>query len=181
MSAVLEQNEAGLYGKEPAPRHWFLVQCRPGQNQRARENLENQGYGCFDPKMSVERLTAGRREIRTESLFPGYLFIHLALSGESWHSIRSTRGVRQLVRFGTHPTPVPDEVIDALRRRSEGEHDDTRPALEQGDRLRIKKGPFADLEGIFERFDGEERVIVLFNMLQKQHRLTLGVGDIERT
>ena len=181
MTAVPDLIETPHSGDAPESRHWFLVQCRQGQNRRARENLEQQGYSCFDPKLRVERLKRGRREIHKESLFPGYLFIHLALSGESWHSIRSTRGVRQLVRFGTDPARVPDGVIEQLRLRSQGEQEDTRPALEHGERLRIKQGPFAELEGVFQRFDGEERVIVLFEMLQKQHRLTLNVGDIEQT
>ncbi len=163
-------------------RHWFLVQCRPGQNDRARLNLEYQNYECFDPHMAVERLRAGRRRYRREPMFPGYLFIHLALSGESWHSIRSTRGVRRLVHFGNDPARAPDEVITELWHRTapEAEQTEVVHALREGDRLHIKKGPFADLEGLFERYDGEERVIVLFDMLQKQHRLTLGIGDVER-
>ena len=180
------QAESVLVSEEEHPlveRHWFLIQCRPGQNERARENLENQQYACFDPHMDVERLRGGRRQYRREPMFPGYLFIHLALSGESWHSIRSTRGVRGLVHFGNEPARVPDEVVDEVWNRSgtgvgQGE---LVPALQKGDRLHIRKGPFADFEGIFERYDGEERVIVLFNMLHKQHRLTLGVGDIEKT
>lgn len=167
---------------ESAP-GWFLVQCRPGQNDRARENLENQQYHCFDPHIDVERLRAGRRECRHEPMFPGYLFIHLALCGESWHSIRSTRGVRRLVHFGNDPARVPDDVVNELLHRTttDAEQAETLPALKKGDRLHIKKGPFADFEGMFERYDGEERVIVLFDMLHKQHRLTLGVGDIEKT
>lgn len=183
MNAQAESALRGNHDHDTGERHWFLIQCRPGQNDRARANLENQDYGCFDPHMDVERLRAGRRQHRREPMFPGYLFIHLALSGESWHGIRSTRGVRRLVHFGNDPARVPEEVINELWHRTAPGTGETGvvPALQPGDRLHIKHGPFADFEGVFEHYDGEERVVVLFNMLHKQHRLTLGVGDIERT
>ncbi len=34
------------------------------------------------------------------------------------------------------------------------------------------------MEAVFHRFDGQERAIVLLNMLHKQHRLTLALKDI---
>lgn len=167
--------------EQPSGAHWYLVQCRPGQTERACRHLENQGYHCYLPYMTMERVRGGRRIQREEPLFPGYLFIQLDLDGQSAYSIRSTRGVRKLVQFGDRATPVPDEVIEGLRARlGDTGGEDVRPAFEQGEPLRIRQGPFADLEAAFERFDGEERVIVLLNFMQKQHRLTLNLGDVTR-
>lgn len=161
---------------EPA---WFVVQCRPGQNERARLNLENQDFPCFDPHLQVERVRQGRRAVRSEPLFPGYVFVRLALSGDNWHTIRSTRGVRRMVHVAHQPARVPEEVIRELRERSRPSEEPDESVLRQGDQLRIKRGPFAELEGIFQRFDGDERVIVLLNMLNKQQELALSAGDVE--
>ena len=53
----------------------------------------------------------------------------------------------------------------------------TAPRCAPGDRLRIEHGPFADMEAVFHRFDGQD-ALVLLNMLHKQHRLTLALKDI---
>lgn len=162
----------------PAPKAaWYVVQCRANQNFRAQENLENQGFTCFQPQLRVEKLRAGRRVQRTEPLFPGYLFIQLHKEGQSWHSIRSTRGVQKLVAFGDYPMTMPDEVIEELRINTDVANNET-PIIRPGDRLRIENGPFANFEAVFERFDGQERVVVLLGMLHKQHALTLALKDV---
>lgn len=157
---------------------WYLVQCRPRQEERALEHLRNQDFRCFLPRYAREKIRAGRRTISEEPLFPGYAFIQLSLSGQSWHSIRSTRGVRGLVRFGQQAVPVPDDVVEQLSVGG-SETGETDPLFRRGDRLRIKQGPFVDLDAVFDRFEGDERVIVLLNILQKEHALRLNLKDIE--
>ena len=94
---------------------WYVVQCRANQNYRAQENLENQGFTCFQPQLCLEKVRAGRRVQRQEPLFPGYLFIQLSEQDSGWHTIRSTRGVTKLVAFGDRPAAVPPSVIGATR------------------------------------------------------------------
>ena len=155
---------------------WYLVQCRPRQEQRALENLQNQHFDCFLPCIDLEKIRQGKRQNQREPLFPGYLFIRLHDTDQDWGSIRSTRGVRQLVRFGGTPAQVPQTIIDNLQQKTaQGLH---KPALLSGDPVRIDCGPFARLDAIFQRFDGNERVIVLLDMLQKQHQLTLKLSDV---
>ena len=57
--------------------HWFLVQSRPRQEERAEVNLVRQGYCVFHPRIRVERIQRGRRRLVEESLLPNYLFIRL--------------------------------------------------------------------------------------------------------
>ncbi|QJX01463.1 transcriptional activator RfaH [Alcanivorax sp. IO_7] len=122
---------------------WYVVQCRANQNFRAQENLENQGFTCFQPRIRVEKLHAGRRTHRTEPLFPGYLFIRFEEYGPSWHTVRSTRGVNKLVAFGERPARVPGSVVEALMQSSQARErgEDAEPAIRPGDRLRIERGP----------------------------------------
>ena len=161
---------------------WYVVQCRANQNFRAQENLENQGFTCFQPRLRVEKLRAGRRTHRIEPLFPGYLFVQFEEYGPSWHTVRSTRGVHRLVAFGDQPARVPAGVVDALMQNAhDGEQGhDAEPAIRSGDRLRIENGPFANLEATFQSYDGEQRAIVLLEMLHKQHRLSLALKDVRR-
>lgn len=153
---------------------WYLVQCKPRQDARAEEHLRNQRFPCYRPTRSIEAMRRGKRVMLDESLFPGYLFINLCQTTDSWHSIRSTRGVARLVTFCDKPVAVPSAIITDIRTRltvSEPE-----PLFKSGCRVTVTDGPFRDLEAIFEKVDGEERAIILLNMLQRQQSVSVPVG-----
>lgn len=155
---------------------WYLVQCKPRQDERAEDNLKRQGYEYFRPQCLRERLMHGALRVQSESLFPGYLFIRLAADA-NWAPLRSTRGVSRLVSFGDMPLSVSDELVTELQRRIESSPE---PALKPGDRVRIIAGSFTELDAIFLALDGEERVTLLMRLLHREHRLSLPLADIRK-
>jgi transcriptional antiterminator RfaH len=150
---------------------WYVIQCKPREERRALENLERQGFSCFLPMLSVEKLRHGSVRAVPEPLFPGYLFISLDELTGNWHPIKSTRGVIQLVRVREYPIPMPDAVIDGIRTRLTT-NTPRIPYLKPGERVRITEGPFSDLEAIFIASDGQERVVLLLNILNQEQRLS---------
>ncbi len=159
----------------PSPGAWYLLQCKPRQDLRALEHLQRQHYRCFLPTCQRERVVRGTRKLSEEPLFPGYLFIHLE-EGSNWAPLRSTRGVARLVSFGGYPLPVDDELIIRLQERSERQA--AQLLLQPGDSVRISDGPFAELEAIFLCMEGEQRVVLLMNLLQREQRVRLPLGMI---
>src|SRR5262245_32722862 len=99
---------------------WYLIHCKPRQDERALENLERQNFHCYRPVRRVERSRDGRKYAAAEPLFPRYLFIRLDRLNDNWYLIRSTRGVNRIVRFNEYPVPVSDEIIDGIRARLAG-------------------------------------------------------------
>ncbi len=156
---------------------WYLVQCKPRQDERAEEHLVRQGYDCYRPRLKRETLTSGRRKLTEASLFPGYLFIHLARH-DDWAPLRSTRGVSRIVRFGNHPTPISEQLIQELRKQEATYSPGT--LFSAGDRVRIVDGAFADVEAIFLTMNGDERVVLLLNLLQREQRVTLAADLIRK-
>src|SRR3989338_5123448 len=148
---------------------WYLVQCKPRQDERAETHLLRQGYVCFRPQHSCERLVRKRRQILVESLFPGYLFIQLA-DDANWAPLRSTRGVSRVVGFGGQPLPVTDSLIAQLQQRSLVRADSL---LAPGASLRILQGSFAELDSIFMSMHGDERVILLLSLLNRPQQVRL--------
>lgn len=153
---------------------WCLVHCKPRQDERAEENLLRQGYTCYRPQHSCERIVRGRRQIIAESLFPGYLFIHMAADA-NWAPLRSTRGVGRIVAFGGMPLRLDNSLIAHLQQRTAAA---VQPALEAGDSVRITQGGFAELDAIFVAMDGEQRVILLLNMLNRQQQISMPLTNI---
>lgn len=149
--------------------YWHLVHTKPRQEACALENLQRQGYTCYMPTLSVEKLRQGGVVVAAVPLFPRYLFIRLGQgeSAQSWAPIRSTRGVSRLVCFGTEPAKVPDDFIAALRAREAHAHTAPQRLFEQGDRVRLLDGPFIDVEGIYHLSEGDHRAMVLIEILSK--------------
>ncbi|WP_417547453.1 transcription/translation regulatory transformer protein RfaH [Marinobacter segnicrescens] len=155
---------------------WYAIQHKPAQGDRALENLQNQDARCFYPKVTVERIRAGKRTTRLEPLFPGYLFINIDPSDPLWGKLRSTRGVLRVVGFGGKPVPVPDEVIEYIYDGLTAVEE--QGGLKKGEKIEIQEGPFRGVEGIFQAYDGEERAIVLISFMQKQQVVKVRLGDL---
>ncbi|GHC05713.1 transcription termination/antitermination protein NusG [Thermomonas carbonis] len=147
---------------------WFAVATKPRSEAIAFEHLTRQGYACLLPRVRrVRRDATGMRE-KIECLFPSYLFLQADPDLESLAPVRSTRGAIGLVRFGSTPAQVPQDVIDRIR--AQVDEDDglvrlTAHGWLPGDRLRIADGPLSGIEGIFVADSGLERVRLLLDLL----------------
>ncbi|MEH6388820.1 MAG: transcription/translation regulatory transformer protein RfaH [Pseudomonas profundi] len=155
---------------------WYVVQCKARQEARAEDNLRNQHIPCYRPVRTVEAIRHGKRVLIEEALFPGYVFVHLCRLTDSWHTIRSTRGVLRLVAFADTPVPVASGLIDQIKQRLAATTD--HPLFEPGSPVTLTEGPFKDLDAIFSKADGEERVIILLNVLQRQQTLSVPLKSI---
>lgn len=158
-------------------RAWYLVQCKASQDERAEINLLNQGYTCFRPIHRRERILSGRRRVVWESLFPSYLFIQLG-GEDSWAPLRSTRGVSRVVSFGGKPLPVRDELIAQFHEHDSDAQMEIRFTC--GERVRITDGPFVELEAIFLAKEGEERVVLLMQFLEREQRIIMPLRDVSK-
>ena len=155
---------------------WHVVNCKPRQETVAQENLLRQGFCVYLPRLQLRQRRRGRWIDATEPLFPRYLFLQIDPQLRSTAPIRSTRGAVGLVRFGTHPAVMSDELIEALRDREDaasGMHIDASSCLRVGDAVKVVEGPLSGMEGIFSEQDGEQRVVVLLELLGKTNSVTV--------
>jgi transcriptional antiterminator RfaH len=146
---------------------WYLVYTKPRQEHIALDNLSRQGYPCYLPRMRVEKLRRGRAELVTEPMFARYLFVRLDSSGQgpSWAPIQSTLGVSRLVRFGTQPARIDDELVHWLQSREATLPTETR--FQPGDVVTVTTGPFAGLDAVYQTADAERRALILLELLSR--------------
>ncbi|MGE8186330.1 transcription/translation regulatory transformer protein RfaH [Pseudomonas sp. NPDC086278] len=160
--------------------NWYLLQCKPRQDERAHLNLIQQNYQIFHPQLSSDRVIRGRRQRVLESLFPGYLFIQLSRQ-DNWAPIRSTRGVSRIVEFNHGPATVAEHVIEHLRARCcEASEPTVDEALKPGEHLQIIRGPLSPLEGVFIAPQGAERVMILLQFLNREQPVCVPLNALER-
>lgn len=148
---------------------WYLIYTKPSGEALALTNLVRQHYLAYLPRILRSVRRAGRRYERVGALFPRYLFLRLNEGEQSLAPVRSTVGVAGIVRFGLRYTIVPDRLVHDLQARGDpvtGLHrlnigGPPRP----GAPVRVRRGPFDGLEGVFERTAGADRVVVLLKLL----------------
>ncbi|WP_273426593.1 transcription/translation regulatory transformer protein RfaH [Marinobacter sp.] len=156
---------------------WYVLQHKPAQGDRALAHLQNQDVACFYPKVSVERIRVGKRTVKLEPLFPGYLFVHLEPTDPMWSKLRSTRGVLRVVGFRNKPAALSDEVVEQIRQSLNAVEE--QGGIKPGQVVRLSEGAFDGVDAIFQAYDGEERAIVLINFMQKQQCVNVAVSALK--
>ncbi len=157
-------------------KHWYLLQCKPRQDARALEHLERQGFECYAPVCNVQTIASGKLRVKEQPLFPGYVFIRMGME-DSWLALRSTRGVNRVVAFCGQPCQVQDAIVEQLKHRCATA--EMHRVLKSGDQVQIQIGEFADLEAIFLSMDGDERVMLLLNVLNRQQRVQVRLAHVQ--
>ena len=163
--------------RDYARANWYVVATKTREEEKARINLERQGYSVCLPKVSLKKRRKGHWQVVTESLFPGYLFVALELGEDDPAPIRSTVGCIGLVRFAHVYTPVPGELIESLQ-AIESEANDVEAPFKPGDKVRFVSGPFAGIEAVFDMARGGDRAQVLLQLLGKDQRITVGIDEM---
>ncbi len=165
-------------------KRWFAVYTKPRQEEIAEQNLCRQGFDCYWPRIRREQIRRGKRVQLIEAMFPRYLFVRFHPGQDNISSIRYTKGVSRLVGFGGEPARVPDEIIRILQESStdpSGLYIELLPEPKQGEMVSVVDGALAGLQGIFVEKCGEERVIILLNIIGEQNRVALRREQIALT
>jgi len=156
---------------------WYALQHKPAQGDRALDHLQNQEIACFYPKITVEKIKAGKRTKKLEPLFPGYLFVNLEQTDPQWAKLRSTRGVLRIVSFANTPAAISDEVIQHVKASLDSVAE--QGGIKPGQAVQLNEGPFEGINAIFQAYDGEARAIVLINFMQKQQKVKVPVSALK--
>jgi transcriptional antiterminator RfaH len=159
---------------------WFAVFSKPRREAEAEEQLGRQGFTTFLPRVRVRRRLRGQWRDVIEPMFPRYLFLQAVVGQDDLSPVRSTRGVVGLVRFGGEPRPVPESVIAELQRLCNGDVGVLElPTLPvPGSRVRILEGPFAGHEAELLSHDGEQRALLLVELLGRLNTVNMPLDAI---
>lgn len=145
--------------------------------------MANANFETFLPMIRTMVRGKYKAQSRIKALFPSYLFAHLDLNDPNlYHMIRYTRGVRRVLGDRAIPIPVPDEMIEIIRARMDGQGViEQRLVMKKGDEVRVRSGPFRELIGILEKpVSAAGRVRVLLKIMRHVVRCEMSAADVER-
>jgi transcriptional antiterminator RfaH len=150
---------------------WGVARTHGGEEARARENLERQGYNVRLPRYRETVVRRGRRVVELVPLFPRYIFVDVS---QGFRSIFGTRGVAELFMWGEKPALVRDAEMQAIMAGADAEDVVALPADPLvGKKVLVRSGVCADMVGLCEGMSGAQRVRVLLKMLGRDVRVTL--------
>jgi transcription antitermination factor NusG len=89
-------------------------------------------------------------------------------------------GVARLVGFNGHPSALPDSEIEALKAGLvSGVRAQPHPYMKVGQRLRVKAGPLAGLEGVLARKKNGTRFVISLDLIMRSVAVDVDALELE--
>ena len=172
--------------------NWYIIQAYSGYENKVKLSLEQriQQVGMekhfgeiLIPKESVTQNRSGKKRVVSRSFYPGYIFVQMDLTDETWHLVKGTPKVSGFIG-GRHPSPVPQPEIDVITAQVEHGKVPINPKVtfEPGDHVRVIEGAFANYTGTVEEVNPEkQKVRVLISVFGRATPVELDYAKVEKT
>jgi transcription antitermination factor NusG len=158
--------------------HWYAAYTNANHEKRVAEQLAIRSVEHFLPLYTSIRRWKDRRVTLRLPLFPGYIFVYIALRDRLF--LQQIPGVVQLVGFDGTPTPMSKEEIETIRSGFAMQSKiEPHPYLKIGRRVRINKGPLAGIEGFLQQRRGSYRFILSVNLIRCSLAIDVDANEVE--
>lgn len=171
-------------------RHWYVVHCYSGYENKVRHNLEQRietmgmKSKIFDVVVPTEEeieVKDGKRRTVERRVFPGYILVQMLMDEDSWYVVRNTPGVTGFVGMGNEPTPLRQEEVAQIVKRMEAEAPRIKVTYKAGQKVRIIDGPFNDFIGTVSDIDMERaKVRVMVSFFGRETPVELDFLQVEK-
>lgn len=160
---------------------WYVAQSSPRKEAVAAQNLENQGFTAYCPRVRRTRRHARKFSTINEPLFPGYLFVAIDVAEQPWRSINGTLGVTRILTDGAGPVALQDGVVEQIMSVTGADNGpaSSGPTPQVGQSARLRTGPFADIVGCIVGMTAGNRVKVLLRLMNRDVMIGASVCDLD--
>lgn len=156
---------------------WYAAQIVVNQERQVDTHLRNKGLDVFVPFYEELRRRSDRRVKLQVPLFPGYVFVHIALRDR--RSVLETPRVVRLVSFGPQPISIPEQQIECLRTGMTHRQALPHPYLQVGRHVRVIAGPFMGAEGILLRRKSGLKLVLSISAILRSFTVEVDGSDVE--
>jgi transcription antitermination factor NusG len=157
---------------------WYAAYTCANHERRVADQLAGRGVESYLPQYDSVRKWKDRKVHLQLPLFPGYVFVHLALQNRL--KVLQVPGVACLVGFAGRPVAVPEEEFSRIREfLQKGLRAEPHPYLEAGRRVRVRSGPLEGMKGIVVRRKNGNRLVISLELIQRAMAVDLDGADVE--
>jgi transcriptional antiterminator NusG len=146
---------------------WFVLRVQSNKEDKVKGDLEKrikiQGIESLVPQIlvpseKVSEIKGGKKRVVERKIYPGYIMaeIEVGEKGEIpedvWYLIRDVPGAGDLIGGDSKPIAMENSEVEKLLKEVElgGEKPKAEIEFHNGDRVRVKEGPFENFEGVVE-------------------------------
>ena len=166
---------------------WYVVHTYSGYENTVKATIEKtvQSRQLQDqilivsiPMETVTEITdAGVSKTYDRKLYPGYVFVKMVYSDDTWHVIKSVRGVAGFVgASGNDPIPLTEDEVYEMG--VEKREIDVNYAV--GDTVRILDGPLTSFTGTVDQIEVENNYVsVIVSMFGRETPVEFNLDQVE--
>jgi transcriptional antiterminator NusG len=174
------------------PGDWYVVHSYAGYENKVKTNLEsrisslNMEDFIFQIEVPTEEVTeikGGKRQQVVRKKLPGYLFVRMDLTDESWSAVRNTPGVTGFVGQTSRPTPLTiDEVVKQLAPPKQKLVVAQKAVdFEVGESITVTDGPFATLPATINEINlDSQKLKVLVSIFGRETPVELSFNQVAK-
>jgi len=173
-----ERVTAPLLGAEDVQPRWYVAHTRGKHEKLVAQYLDHKSVECFLPLHTSIRPWKDRRKQLELPLFPGYVFVRIALQHRL--QVLQAPGVVRLLANAGHPIDVPETQLEVIRRGlAHGVKAEPYPFLKAGQPVRIRSGPLEGLEGHLVRKKENLRFVISVDAIMRSMIVDVDACDVE--
>lgn len=179
VASVQRRSASGSACDVQQPLNWYALYAASRHEKRVAQHLSQRQIEFYLPLYRAQRKWRDGSKVTLDlPLFPGYLFIHIRRSERGM--VLGVPGALEVVGgTGGEPAALPDATIDALRLGLERREAQPHPLVTAGERVRIRSGALAGLEGIVVRSKNRFRVVLTLEHIMQSCAVEVGLEDLQ--
>ena len=171
---------------------WYVVHSYAGYENKVKTNLESRIsslnmedfiYAIEVPIEEVMEIKGGKRQAVVRKKLPGYLFVRMDLTDESWSVVRNTPGVTGFVGQTSRPSPLSlDEVVKMIAPpKTKTVVAQKAVDFEVGESITVTDGPFATLPATINEISlDSQKLKVLVSIFGRETPVELSFNQVAK-
>ena len=166
---------------------WYVVHTYSGYENTVKATIEktvqsrqlqDQIVAINIPLETVTEITdSGVSKTYDRKLYPGYVFVKMVYSDDTWHVIKNVRGVAGFVgASGNDPFPLSEEEVYQMG----VEKREIVVNYAVGDTVRILDGPLSSFTGVVESLEVDKNTVsVIVSMFGRETPVEFELDQVE--
>ena len=149
-------------------------------------NMEDYIFQIEVPTEEVVQIKNGKRQVVQQKKYPGYIYVRMDLTDDSWAAVRNTPGVTGFVGLTNRPSPLRvDEVVQilapAVQKKTRKVEAPKEQAFEVGESVTVREGPFATLPATISEVNLDaQRLKVLVSIFGRETPVELQFNQVSK-
>ncbi|MGE0488300.1 MAG: transcription termination/antitermination protein NusG [Vulcanimicrobiota bacterium] len=171
--------------------NWYVIHTYSGYENKVRDNLirriesmnmRDKIFQVLVPTEEELEFKDGKKKTVQRKVYPGYVFVEMIMTEDSWYVVRNTSGVTGFVSPGAKPVPLPDDEVRRIKQIMGMEAPvRVKINLTVGQNVRVIHGPFQDFHGVVDEVSPDrEKVRVLISIFGRETPVELDFGQVEK-